>query len=114
MSRTIVTIAAAAMMSAALLLSPLTASARRCEDKPPETLLSLYRKSSEIHVGRYDRTEDFAVIEQGEDYTVVQIRKYSTISGTLKGTARPDFFTQEDEYRYKGDDAAGQDEFLDE
>ena len=101
MSRTIITIAAAVMLSAATLLSPLSASARRCEDKPPETLLSLYRKSSEIHVGRYVRTEDFAVIEQAEDYTVVQIRKHFTISETLKGTARTSFFTQEEEYRYQ-------------
>ena len=47
--------AAAAMMSAALLLSPLSASARRCDDKPPETLMSLYRKSAAIHIGRFER-----------------------------------------------------------
>jgi hypothetical protein len=113
MSRTIVTIAAAAMMSAALLLSPITASARRCEDKPPETLLSLYRKSAEIHIGRYERTEDFAVIEQAEDYTVVQVRKHFSISETLKGSSRTSFFTQEDEYRYSDSNYDG-DEYADE
>ena len=110
MSRTIVTVAAAAMMSAALLLSPLSANARRCEDSPPETLLSLYSKSSEIHVGRYVRTEDFSVSEQGEDYTVVQVRKHFTIAETLKGPSRANFFTQEDEYRYPEEDTAGEDE----
>ncbi len=112
MSRTIITIAAAAMMSAALLLSPISASARRCDDKPPETLMSLYRKSAAIHIGRFERVEDFAIVEQGEDFTVVQVRKHYSISSTLKGTPQQSFFTQEDEYRYA--ETGADEEFIDE
>src|SRR5690606_3607759 len=112
MSRTIITIAAAAMMSAALLLSPISASARRCDDKPPETVMSLYRMSAAIHIGRFERVEDFAIVEQGEDGAVGQVRKHDSISSSLKGAPQQSFFTQEDEYRYA--ETGADEEFIDE
>jgi hypothetical protein len=100
MFRSLLTAISVAAVTAVTLMSPSAALARRCDDKPPETLLSLYRKSSEIHIGRYDRTEDFAVVEQGEDYTLVDIRKHFSISTTLKGEPRKFFVAEEQEYRY--------------
>lgn len=77
------------------------ARSRRCEEEPPETLLSLYRNSSEIHIGKFDRVEDVAIIEEAEDYTAVEIKKHFSIRTTLKGEARKFFAASEQDYRYK-------------
>ncbi|MDM7922864.1 MAG: hypothetical protein QUS14_11235 [Pyrinomonadaceae bacterium] len=100
MSRLLISVAALfSLLTVALLPSP--ALARRCDDSPPETLLSLYKASSEIHFGNFDRVEDGGVIETGEGYTVIEIKKHFSISTTLKGEPRKFFVLPENEYRYE-------------
>lgn len=101
MLRSFVSFAAIMLLLAATFVMPPTAEARRCGEKPPETLLSLYRNSTGIYVSRFDRVEDFAVIEDEKEYSVVDIRKHFSVSGTLKGEARKFVVVEEQEYRSK-------------
>lgn len=87
-----------------LFLPAPTAAARYCPDEPPKTLLSLYRTSDSIHIGRYDRFEEGTIIEDTDDYTVVEIKKHFSISSTIKGEPRKFFTLEEKDYRYKNDD----------
>lgn len=83
------------------LILPPAAATPRCGERTPFTLLSLYRESDAIYVGRYEKTTDGEPTDDNADYTVVPITKHFTISNTLKGETRK-FFTLEDtEYRYK-------------
>ncbi len=76
-------------------------SAAACPERMPVTLLSLYRSSDSIFVGRYERTEDGAVTEETADYTVVPIKKHFSISSALKGETRKMLVLEDTEYRYK-------------
>ena len=110
MSRLLLSVAALfSLLTAAFMPSP--ALARRCDDSPPETLLSLYRASSEIHLGKFDRVEDGGIIEQGEGFTVIEIKKHFSIATTLKGEPRKFFTLSENDYRYEETtESAGTDE----
>jgi len=57
------------------------ASARSHTFKMPQTLLSLYRGSDTILVGRFDK----AVEEKNDDQSVVTIKKYFDITSPIKG-----------------------------
>jgi hypothetical protein len=89
----------------ATLFLPQSASARRCEERMPVTLLSLYRQSDSIYVGRYEKTEDGEVTEETEDYRVIPIKKHFSISSALKGTSRKMLSLSDTEYRYKNQEA---------
>lgn len=84
-----------------LCLFPQTASARRCPEEEPETLLSLYQNSDAIYAATFDRTVDGEVVEDTDDYTAVAINKHFTISNTLKGPSRKFFVLEDRDYRYK-------------
>lgn len=86
------------------LIVPQSVEARRCEEKPPETLLSLYRKSSDIHFAVFEGTEELGISESGEDFKIIDQRKRYTILSTLKGASRQSFSLEEQEYRYEGDE----------
>lgn len=103
MSRFLLSAVALFTLIAPALIMPANAEARsrRCEEEPPETLLSLYRNSSEIHIGKFHRIEDVSIIEETEDYTAVEIKKHFSIRTTLKGEARKFFAAAEQDYRYK-------------
>lgn len=75
--------------------------AAACPVKLPETLLSLYRNSDAIYVGRFDKVEDHEVIENSDELTVVNIKKHFDISSTLKGDSRKLFVLEDKDYRYK-------------
>ena len=89
-------------------ISPASAFAARrfCPDEPPKTLLSLYRSSDSIHIGRYDRLEEGAISEDTEDYTAVDIKKHFSISSTLKGEPVKLFALEEKDYRYKNQEVS--------
>lgn len=96
------------MVVGAIFLSQLAfapvAEARRCDEKPPETLLSLYRKSSEIHIARYEGALEVGILESGEDFTVTELKKRYTITSSLKGSTRAVFEMEDSEYRYTGEE----------
>ncbi len=83
---------------------PVHVEARRCGEKPPETLLSLYRNSTSIHIGTYDGTIDVGMTEDTEDYSIVQTERKFTLSSTRKGEAIKFFNAKETDYRYKGEE----------
>jgi hypothetical protein len=92
------------------LVLPRTADARRCDERMPLTLLSLYRTSDAIYVGRFEKVEDGEVTEETPDYSVVSIKKHFSISSALKGEPRKMLTISESDYRYKNVDAAGTDD----
>jgi hypothetical protein len=89
------------LVTAFLIPVRVEARSRRCGEEPPETLLSLYKNSSEIHIGIFDRIEDVGMIEDTEDYSVIDMRKHFSISSTLKGEPRKFYAATEQDYRYK-------------
>lgn len=103
MSRFLLSAAALFSLLISLLVVPTSVDARsrRCEEEPPETLLSLYRNSTEIHIGKFDRIEDVSVREETEDYTAVEIKKHFSLRTTLKGEPRKFYAAAEQDYRYK-------------
>jgi hypothetical protein len=66
-----------------------------------ETLLSLYRQSDAIFVGRYDKKEDFGTNRVGDGYTTVTTRTYFDVSSVLKGESRKFFVLVDEEFRYQ-------------
>lgn len=103
MSRFLLSAAALFSLLVTALVLPVRTDARsrRCGEEPPETLLSLYRNSTEIHIGTFDRIEDVGMVEDTEDYSVIDMRKHFSISTTLKGEPRKFFVASEQDYRYK-------------
>ena len=89
---------------ASFLVDPAKTHARRCGEKEPETLLSLYKRSSTIYVATYDRTEDGGVKEDTEDYTIARSLAHYSVSSTLKGEPVKSVVLEDDEYKYKGAD----------
>ncbi len=98
-------VAFSAVLAGQLIFAPL-AEARRCDEEPPKTLLDLYRKSTEIHVARYEGSYEVGILDSGEDFTVVELSKRYTVTSTLKGPTRASFVMDDQEYRYTGEDAA--------
>src|SRR5688500_4706501 len=90
------------LISATIL--PQAIAARLCEERMPVTLLSLYRGSESIYVGRYEKAEDGKPTEETADYTVVPVKKHFNISSALKGEPRKLLTLEDNEYRYKNQD----------
>lgn len=101
MFRSLLSAAAIFAILFVMFAAPIRVSARRCGEKPPETLLSLYRNSDTIYAARYQKTEDAEITNETEDYTVVNIKKHFDISSTFKGESRKMFVVDEEEYRYR-------------
>lgn len=87
---------------ASFLVDPAKTHARRCGEKDPETLLSLYKRSSSIYVATYDRTENGGVKEETEDYVISRSLAHYSVSSTLKGEPVKSVVLEVDEYKYKG------------
>lgn len=101
MFRSLLGFASIMLLLTATLVMPPDANARRCGEEPPKTLLSLYRKSAAIHIATFDRTDDFAVTEDDENYSVIDVRHRFTISSTLKGEPVKFVSISDTEYRSK-------------
>ena len=99
MLRSIFSFFAIIAFALSFILAP--AKALACEDPPP-TLLALYNKSSEIHVARFEGKDDGNIVEQGEEFTAVEVHKRFSIISSLKGSLQGAFVSTDVEYRYKG------------
>ena len=80
---------------------PVSAAARRCDERMPLTLLALYRSSESIYIGKYEKTVDGEPTEDTADYIAVPITKHFSISSSLKGESRKLLTLGDTEYRYK-------------
>lgn len=109
MIRSLISFAMVIVLLAATFISPVETHARRCGEKEPETLLSLYKRSSFIFIATFDRTEDGGLVEQGDDYSVHRELSYFTVSSSLKGETRKSFILEEKEYRYSGEESSDSD-----
>ena len=92
----------------------LPARTAACPVKLPETLLSLYRNSDAIYVARFDRVDDYEIIENTEERTIVNIKKHFDISSTLKGEPQKFVVLDELDHRYKPDEDTAEDEPVEE
>lgn len=101
MFRSLLGFASIMLLLTATLVMPPDANARRCGEEPPKTLLSLYRKSTAIHIATFDRTDDFAVTDDDESYSIIEVRHRFTISSTLKGEPAKFVSISDTEYRSK-------------
>lgn len=101
MLRILLCAAAVFSLVLSICLFPQTASARRCPEKEPETLLSLYQNSDAIYIAAFDKIVEGEVVESTDDYSVKEIKKHFTISSTLKGQSRKFFVLDDREYLYK-------------
>ena len=106
MLRFLLSAASIFVLLTATLILPGPVSARRCGEKMPVTLLSLYRNSEFIYVGTYDRSEESEATEETADYRVIPIEKHFSISSALKGESRKLLVLEESEYRYKNQEPA--------
>jgi hypothetical protein len=102
MFRSLLSCASIFVLLVSTLISPMSASASRCGERMPVTLLSLYRSSQFIYIGTFDRTEEGEVSEDTAEYTVVPIKKSFSLSTALKGETKKMLVLEESEYRYKG------------
>ena len=84
-----------------------------CDDRMPLTLLSLYRTSDAIYVGRYDKSVDGEPTEDTADYTAVPIKKHFSISSALKGESRKLLAIDDTEYRFKNQEVLEESEHED-
>ncbi|HUR97189.1 MAG TPA: hypothetical protein VMZ26_03870 [Pyrinomonadaceae bacterium] len=102
MFRVFLSAASVCVLFTATLFFPGAVSARRCAIEVPSTLLSLYRGSQFIYVGKFDKSEEGDTGEpiDGENrYRIIPIKKHYSISSSLKGESRKILVLQETEYR---------------
>jgi hypothetical protein len=111
MVRSFFSAAAIAFLLTANLLMPITASARRCPEEPPKTLLGLFRSSEAIYVARFDRVDQETVVEDEADYSIVETKQRFDISSTLKGETRKFVVLSNREYRSKTAEEPGDAEY---
>ena len=71
------------------------------------TLLSLYRGSDVIFVGRYDKKEDYGTNRVADGYTVVSTKTYFDVTSVLKGSPRKFVVLDDEEYRYQIEPRSG-------
>jgi hypothetical protein len=96
------------MLKALLILTAISAtlcltgvaSARSHNVAVPQTLLSLYRQSDVILVGRFDKTVEGGVIAEKREHSVVKIQKYFDITSSLKGENIKLFVLEDSVYRF--------------
>lgn len=101
MCRFLISVSSIFVLLITTFLLPHSVSARRCEERMPLTLLSLYRTSDSIYIGRYEKSEDGEATEETADYSVIPVKKYFSISSAIKGETRKSLVLEETEYRYK-------------
>jgi hypothetical protein len=111
MYRSIISVGAMCALLAATLVFPTESYARRCGVELPETLLSLYRASDIVAIATFDKVEDGETVTDDENYTVVNVHSYYTVSSVLKGANTKQLVLQDEDYRYKGQESeSGEDE----
>jgi len=69
--------------------------------KAAATLLSLYRESDAIAVGRFDKKEEFGTNRVGNGYTAVSTRTFFDVSSVLKGEPQKFLALEDEEFRYQ-------------
>ena len=92
---------AAALVSVVVAGLSFSTRTQACPVALPETLLSLYKSSEEIHLATFSRSVDLEIQSEEDGYSRVGVRKYFDISSTWKGENRKTFEVNETEYRYK-------------
>lgn len=75
------------------------ASARSHRVVMPQTLLSLYKQSDAILVGRFDKSVEETIAEK-RDHSVIKIQKYFDIASSLKGENIKLFVLEGSFYRF--------------
>jgi hypothetical protein len=75
------------------------ASARSNPAVMPQTLLSLYKQSDVILIGRFDRSDEETIAEK-RDHSVVKVQKYFDITSSLKGENIKLFVLENSFYRF--------------
>ncbi len=103
MFRSVTTFLLAIAVLAATLISPAETHARRCGEKDPETLLTLYKRSGAIYLATYDRTENGGVKEDNENYLITRELLHFSVTTAFKGEVQKSVVLEEDNYEYKGD-----------
>lgn len=93
-------VAVFSLLAPALMLSR-SAAVTACPVREPETLLSLYRDSDAIFIGRYNGSEEGAEIRDDDTHTAVEIKKHFDISSTLKRKALKTVTLTDSDFRYK-------------
>ena len=88
-------------LAVVLFLSAVSALPKNAPVKFQATLLSLYRGSDVIFVGRYDKKEEYGANRVGVGYTVVSTKTYFDVTSVLKGSPRKFFVLDDEEYRYQ-------------
>lgn len=85
------------------LLAPVLFSspAAACPTKEPETLLSLYKASDSIYIGRYSDTETGPVTQDEEHYSVTELKLNFHITSALKGQPAKALSLFGENYTYK-------------
>lgn len=106
MKKIILSVIAVFSLLAPTLLITSHASAATCPVKMPETLLSLYRHSQAIYIGRFSGTEKGKMTRDEEHYTVFELKKHFEIASALKGDAVKIFTLMDSEFVYKHQQAA--------
>lgn len=76
------------------------ASARSHNAAMPQSLLSLYRQSDVILVGRFDKTVEGPIIAEKRDHSVIKLQKYFDISSSLKGENIKIFVLEDSVYKF--------------
>ena len=119
MFRSIITFTLAIAVLATTLLLPAETHARRCGEKDPETLLTLYKRSGAIYLATYSRTENGGVKEDNENYRITRELRHFSVTTSFKGEVQKSVVLEEENYEYKGDseevseESAGGDEHTD-
>src|SRR5262245_16479254 len=91
------------------IVSPAKA-AKRCPVEPPSTILSLYKRSDVVFVGKFDKSEDGEVVTSEANYRTVNMSDHFSISSTFKGDSRKFFVREHVDYRYTRDETEPEDE----
>lgn len=100
MFRSLLSCASIFVLLISTLLTPTSVSARRCGEKLPVTLLSLYRSSQFIYVGTFDRIEEGEPAKETAGYKIVPIKKFFSLSYSLKGETKKMLVLEDSEYRF--------------
>lgn len=100
MFRSLFSVAAIFSLLFVSIASPVTAYGRRCPDEPPSTLLSLYKKSNAVYIGKFDKTTEGDVVRTDEESKTITVSEHFSISTTIKGESRKFFVRTYEQYRY--------------
>lgn len=83
------------------------AARRKCPEEPPSTLLSLYRKSDAVYLGKFEKTVAGDMIRTDEYSRTIAVSDSFSISTAIKGEPRKFFVREYEEYQYAGSDDEG-------